>query len=250
MNILWKFIKKHMNTIFFRPGVVGLVLNPFYLVRSGLYYWIKKNTQYMTWTMIDFWCWAKPWKDLFTVDKYIGVDIKVSWHDHQTSQVDVFYDGKSIPFEDNSIDSIFSSETLEHIFNLEDIVRECHRILKPWWYMLITVPFAWPEHEKPYDFWRYTSYGLKHLFTEKWFEIVRIKPTNPFITTIFQLISAYVVELINTKFELKNIWLMILQWIISILITFPINLIGLILGWILPRKYELTNSFVMVVKKK
>jgi len=41
------------------------------------------------------------------------------------------YDGKIIPFEDNSFDIIFSSNVLEHIPHIHEFQKEIHRVLKP-----------------------------------------------------------------------------------------------------------------------
>jgi SAM-dependent methyltransferase len=41
------------------------------------------------------------------------------------------YDGKNIPFEDNSFNIIFSSSTLEHISHIHEFQAEIHRVLNP-----------------------------------------------------------------------------------------------------------------------
>lgn len=41
------------------------------------------------------------------------------------------YDGKNIPFPDDSFDVVFSSNVLEHIFDLDGIFSEFIRVLKP-----------------------------------------------------------------------------------------------------------------------
>lgn len=145
----------------FQPNFLSVFINPFFFLRKGLYRQIKKSSRHLQGEMLDFGCGRKPYKNLFQVNKYVGVDIEVSGHPHQNSEIDVFYDGKTIPFPDESFDSFFCSEVFEHVFNLEEIIIELKRILKPGGKGLITVPFAWPEHESPYDFARYTSFGIR-----------------------------------------------------------------------------------------
>jgi len=41
------------------------------------------------------------------------------------------YDGKNIPFADNTFDVIFSSNALEHIPHIREFQEELHRVLKP-----------------------------------------------------------------------------------------------------------------------
>jgi hypothetical protein len=67
--------------------------------------------------LLDFGCVSKTYKKYFShTDAYIGLDIEQSGHLHTNEQIDVFYDGKKIPFEENYFDSVFSSEVFEHVF--------------------------------------------------------------------------------------------------------------------------------------
>jgi SAM-dependent methyltransferase len=66
-----------------------------------------------------------------------------------------------LPFRDASFDSILCTSVLEHVENAEHAVAEMARVLRPGGRLLITVPFLYPEHEAPYDFWRTTHHGLR-----------------------------------------------------------------------------------------
>ena len=137
---------------------------PFYFVRKHLYENIAEIAPLLKGSILDFGCGAKPYAELFVnCTKYVGMDIDVSGHDHSNELIDVYYDGKHIPFEDEVFDNVFSSEVFEHIANPEKILPEINRVLKNNGYMLATVPFIWNEHEIPYDFKRYTSFGIKEL---------------------------------------------------------------------------------------
>jgi ubiquinone/menaquinone biosynthesis C-methylase UbiE len=80
---------------------------------------------------MDFGCGKKPYKEIFGFDEYIGVDIEVSGHDNTQHDIDVFWDGKSLPFADNTFDSILASEVFEHVFELDAVLDELRRVLKP-----------------------------------------------------------------------------------------------------------------------
>jgi SAM-dependent methyltransferase len=141
---------------------------------------------------MDFGCGSKPYKALFTnVSAYIGVDYDGEGHSHAGEEIDVFYDGHHLPFKDGEFDSIFSSEVMEHIFNLEEILQELNRVLRPGGKMLITLPFAWHEHEMPNDFGRYTSLGLTALLERHGFRVVSLEKTTGFVETLFQLWGLY-----------------------------------------------------------
>ena len=141
---------------------------------------------------MDFGCGAKPYVELFfKCTEYIGMDIDVSGHDHSNESIDVYYDGKHIPFEDERFDNVFSSEVFEHIANPELILPEIRRVLKVGGYMLATVPFVWNEHEIPFDFKRYTSFGIKELLTNQGFEVIDVKKSTNYIEMIYQMKAEY-----------------------------------------------------------
>lgn len=129
--------------------------------------------------MLDFGCESKPYKDLFYVDEYI----------------DLYYDEKHIHLDNGSIDCIFTSEVFEHIFNIDEIIKELNRVLKKEGKILITTPFVWDEHEKPYDFARYTSFRIRYLLEQNGFKVISMKKTNNYVETIFQMWNAYLIEL-------------------------------------------------------
>ncbi|ETP71073.1 methylase involved in ubiquinone/menaquinone biosynthesis [Lachnospiraceae bacterium JC7] len=166
--------------------------NPFYFVRLHLYEAIKDYAPKLGGVVMDFGCGAKPYKSLFkSCTKYVGVDISTSGHDHSNEDVDIFYDGKHIPFEDEYFDNVFSSEVFEHIARPEDILSEIRRVLKKGGYLLVTVPFVWNEHEIPYDYKRYTSFGIKNLLESSGFEFVEQKKSTNYIEMIYQMKAEY-----------------------------------------------------------
>jgi adenylyl-sulfate kinase len=58
------------------------------------------------------------------------------------------YDGKQLPFEDESQDYIFSSHMLEHVKDYTQAIEEWYRVLKYDGYMVITVPHQYAYEKK------------------------------------------------------------------------------------------------------
>ena len=50
------------------------------------------------------------------------------------------YDGKKLPYKDNSLDGIISTEVFEHVNNRDSFIKELNRVLKPGGKLIITAP--------------------------------------------------------------------------------------------------------------
>lgn len=234
--------KKRYNYSLFTPDWFALLFNPYFIIRRGLYQHIKQLSSSLQGKLMDFGAGSKPYRQLFHVEQYVGVDIQESGHDHTHEDIDVFYDGKTIPFPDQSFDSVFSSEVFEHIFNLDEILTEIHRVLKPGGKMLITLPFVWDEHEIPYDFARYTSFGIVHILQQKGFIILHQAKTTPYVSTLFQMWNAYVYQHIFPKHKIARI-------LLTPLFIMPFTLLGLGLGALLPKNFNFYHNNVVLVQK-
>jgi len=77
----------------------------------------------------------------------------------------------AIPVENGRYDVVLCTQVLEHVAEPWEVFLELNRVLKPRGRLLLTAPLCWDEHEKPYDFYRYTQFGLSHLATRAGFEV-------------------------------------------------------------------------------
>ena len=223
---------------------MSVFINPFYLIRKSLFKSIRKLAPKLSGKLLDFGCGSKPYKNLFVnTSEYIGLDIENDGHSHEKEDVDVYYVGKKVPFDDSSFDSVFCSEVLEHVFNLDEILLEIKRVLKKDGQALFTLPFAWNEHEIPNDFARYTSFGIKHILEKYDFEIIHFEKTSHFSVVVFQLFAEYMRGLLFTKNKYVNI-------IINLIFIFPITLLGIIVSIILPKDKKMYFNNVVLVKNK
>ena len=239
-NIMSRFIEFLKNQSF-QPGMVSLFINPFFFIRYAYYRNIKKLIPQLKGTLLDFGCGRKPFENLFTVERYIGVDLQNTGHDHKNSKVDVYYDGKHLPFDNETFDSLFCSEVLEHIFDPDKILPEINRVLKPGAKALITVPFSWIEHETPYDYARYSSFGIKHLLEKNGFKIIAHEKCGNFARVNFQHWALYFFELFKKWGKLG--------YILSLLFIVPINIIGSLLLIIMPKNDTLYFTNIILAIK-
>ena len=62
-----------------------------------------------------------------------------------------------------SVDCVVTISTLEHVRDPRKVVSEFHRILKPGGTLYVSVPFVFPFHSDPFDFYRFSSQGVEIL---------------------------------------------------------------------------------------
>lgn len=94
----------------------------------------------------------------------------------------VFYGGGRFPFKDCKFDFLFHTEVLEHVFEKEEFLEECYRVLKRDGEMLFTVPFQARYHYIPFDYWRFTPSALERMLITAGFGHIKITPRGNDIT--------------------------------------------------------------------
>jgi len=227
----------------FLPTYFGMVVSPVYIVRRGLYKNIQRLASKIEGDILDLGCGSRPYESLFkNARSYIGVDLQVSGHDHESSDVDVFYNGKLLPFRDCHFDAVVCFEVFEHVFNIDELLIEIRRVIKPGGKILVTLPYAWEEHEIPYDFARYTSYGLRHIFKRNKFEVLELMKTTTYFLAVCQLWIAYLTQHVSPRKQLP-------ARLFQISVIFPLNVLSLMFDLIFPKRYEFFCSSVILCKK-
>jgi SAM-dependent methyltransferase len=218
---------------------------PVYLTRKGLLKALVARTPELKGRLMDFGCGSKPYRSLFNVDEYIGVDYASEGHPHDDEPVDVFYDGKTLPFPNEHFDSVFSTEVFEHVFNLEEMLPEINRVMKHGARILITCPFVICEHEEPNDYARYTIFALRHLFEKNGFRVLQVDKSGGNIEAIMQLKITYTAKHILPIFRKIPVVRSLAR-----LFTYSImNLWALVLGAILPRRQDLYLNNIFLCEK-
>ena len=79
-------------------------------------------------------------------------------------------------------DVVIMGEVLEHLHSPQSGLDNVLRSLKPKGKLLLTVPFIMPIHDAPYDYFRFTRYGLELLL--KKFSSFEIKERNSYFEAI------------------------------------------------------------------
>lgn len=112
----------------------------------------------------------------FAHARYVGIDLAVGDDAWDYSALDAFSNLEQLPFADNTFDAALLFQVLEHVREPARVLTELQRVLKSGGELYVTAPQSWPQHQKPHDYFRYTSFGLRYLFEKAGLAAVEIRP--------------------------------------------------------------------------
>ncbi|MEB2778319.1 methyltransferase domain-containing protein [Algoriphagus sp. D3-2-R+10] len=169
-------------------------IDRFYIKRS-IFRFLESKKSVLTGKFLDVGCGEKPYESMILsnskVSSYSGIDL-IGGHEYKVGvKPDFFWDGITFPFDDSVYDSAMATEVLEHCPDPLLTLTEIHRILKKDSPLILTVPFIWPTHEAPYDFYRYTPFGLRHLLTKAGFQDIEITCLGGWDASLAQVLGLW-----------------------------------------------------------
>lgn len=146
---------------------------------------------YFSGRLLDIGCGTKRKSLLLrgVVADHVGLDHAES--PHGLESIDLVGTAYAIPAADGSFDCALSTAVIEHLEEPLAALRETHRVLRPGGVALYTAPLYWHIHEAPRDFFRYTEYGLRHLFGQAGLEIVELQAMSGFWITFGAQVGYY-----------------------------------------------------------
>lgn len=143
---------------------------------------LLKHSGFYKGILYDLGAGESPYKDFFLqyANRYVAVDWASSLHD---IEADVVADlNEPLPIDSEVADTVLSLSVLEHLREPQTMLNETFRILKPGGAIVLQVPWQWWIHEAPYDYFRYTPYGLNYLLEKAGFSDVQVEPQAGFFT--------------------------------------------------------------------
>lgn len=236
LDRLKQFIKKEQ----FKPSLLGIFINPFYFARKGLFKGIIDFIPSLKGNLLDVGCGSKPYEPYCDVDSYTGLELDTP-ENRKNKKADYFYDGKIFPFEYSSFDSLICNQVVEHVFNPGEFLKEINRVLKLEGMFLLTVPFIWDEHEQPFDYARYSSFGIRFLLERHGFQVIRTRKSMNDIRALFQLLNTYFYKKTSSNYIFLSLAILF--------IMSPINIIGELLSKFLPENDDLYLDNIVLAKK-
>jgi SAM-dependent methyltransferase len=166
-----------------------------YYIRTSIFNALKENLKYFKGKLLDYGCGKMPYKKFIlensNVSEYIGIDIENAL-DYKGDKPNFTWKGDTLPFENETFDTIFATEVFEHIHDLDFALIEIYRVLKKGGYLFFTVPYLWTLHEVPNDEYRYTPFSLEKKFKRANFMVVNIFATGGWNASLAQMLGLWV----------------------------------------------------------
>jgi SAM-dependent methyltransferase len=120
--------------------------------------------------VLDYGCGGSPYQPLFGSCTYHRADLSGG------NNLDFEYGPDSkLPSEVSGYDCVLSTQVLEHVEDPESYLRECYRVLRPGGCLVLTTHGLYEDHACPYDYWRWTAYGLRRLVENSGLKIEAVK---------------------------------------------------------------------------
>jgi SAM-dependent methyltransferase len=224
----------------------GIIINPIhitvYRLKQALEATIKPIARASV-NCLDVGCGDRPYEYLFEKGKYIGIDVPVSGRSAELKKPNLFYNGKSIPYSDNQFDLVLCTQVLEHVSDPFFLINEMDRVCKQGGSVIISLPFVYQEHEQPFDYFRFTSFGITDLLENAGTNVVSMRKDSTSIETLAILLNVYIIKNLTMGNRLAG-------YIYILLLCFPIQLISLLLSRLLPDNGELYLNLVIHAKRK
>nr|WP_268035823.1 class I SAM-dependent methyltransferase [Algoriphagus sp. PAP.12] len=169
--------------------------------------------------LLDVGCGEKPYETLILsnpqITSYSGVDL-IGGQEYKVGvKPDFYWDGITFPFDDSTYDSAMATEVLEHCPDPQITLTEIFRILRPDSPLILTVPFIWPTHESPCDYYRYTPFGLKYQLERAGFKNVEITCMGGWDASLAQVLGLWLKRRKMSKKNQKRLF-----WILKPVIQF------------------------------
>ncbi len=191
------------------------------LATSPILEFIAKYSNRCRGNLVDIGCGNKPYIDFFShVDRHIGVDIA-------GDEADIIADAVFLPLQSDSIDVVLCNQVLEHESEPDKLLVEISRILKEGGLLILSAPQMGRLHGEPYDYYRYTRWGLKYLIEKNGMKIDIVESHGGFFRSIGSHFDFFIIDYFGKNKCIKNI----LRFTVININNFMSNFIDNLIRW-------------------
>lgn len=181
-------------------------------------------------TVLDVGAGEAPWRGWLQAGAiYQGIDINNAVDFGMTEGLEGvhYYDGKLIPYGDESFDNILCIEVLEHAVDPNLLIKEMARVLKNNGKLILSIPWSARRHHIPFDYQRFTREKLLLLLTDHGFSQIEIYERGSDISVIANKLIVLTLRLLRPRASISTLWAIFIG-----LCCLPVTAIFLISGHI------------------
>lgn len=249
-----KFFKKVWGL--FKERLGNIFIHPQYLTLKFRKKEIEFLTKYIKGITIDIGSGSQWYKDavIKKTNSYISLDYPPTsklYEETYGKKPHIYGDARKLCIKSSAIDTVLFLDVIEHIDDPEAALREINRILKDEGIFCFSVPFLYPLHDIPYDYRRWTVFGIQDMMKKNNFQIIEYVKRGNFGTIwgiFFNLNLMYIIQkIIGYKFFFKWILLLFLFPLIFIF-SILMNILALILEKTVSSD-RFTLGYTVVAKK-
>lgn len=161
---------------------------------------------------------------------YVALDYPPTGKKLYGARPDVFADAAHLPFPDGHFDGVVCLEVLEHVPDPAIVVKEIERVLKSTGRAWISMPFLYPLHDAPFDFQRYTGYGLQRDVQRAGLEVVKMKKSGHAMRTAGLLMCLAIAGGVYAQ----NRWLRLMLLPLAVMVVITINMLVWLSSLVMP----------------
>lgn len=249
-------IKKILSSIYFfimgkHPHSTIFSYN-YYYVRTIMSFFKKLVSNFNKTekkTIIDVGGGISPYFMIFQniSEKYYVVDFKSALpKNEERNIIQIEGTAEKLNFKSNYADIILSNQVLEHVNDERLAVKETYRVLKKGGVFAGSLPHISPIHLEPYDYRRFTSFGIIKLLKDAGFTNIKIENSGGVYNTVAYLILT---NWFLYKNKGKNQKFNIIKHFLFSPITFFINITSIIADKIFQNKHRSPANYCWSAEK-
>ena len=209
--------------------------------------WLADNADAVSGVLLDLGAGNQPFKGWYSglAEKCVAIDVAPA------PGLDLLSLAAPLPFGPASFDTVLCTQVLEHVYDVEAAVSEIARILKPGGRVIITVPFLYPTHEAPYDFWRTTHWGLRSVLTRHGLKVDTLAAQGgPVLLVTHYLLGGFVQFLMHIAKRLGRFGSLIDNGLVRAVLAGPQDLVRSRVSYRLTRLSRAASLGYMAVASK
>lgn len=181
-----------------------------------IYQFLRGKLNSLQGRVLDVGAGQAPWRELLSKAEYVGVDVDTAGAFGMRRNADIsYYDGKHLPFDDNSFDHVLCTEVLEHVSEPAAFLLEIKRALRQGGTLILTVPWSARLHHLPNDYYRFTPAALEALLESAGFEQTAIIERGNDIAVIANKLLVLLIRLLSPRERSHILW----TWIFAVMLA-------------------------------